>query len=298
MVKIAGIELTHPDRVMYPGQGATKQDIAAYYEKYQDHILPFLKDRPLSLLRCPQGRDEQCFFQKHHTSSTPDSIDEVEIEEKKGGRARYLLVRNVAGLVSTAQIGALELHIWPARADRLDRPERLVIDLDPDEGKDFADVRDAAMEVRDMLAEAGLVSFALLTGGKGIHVVAPLERRAGWGELKAVAKGLAHRLEARAPEKYIATASKAKREGKIYIDWLRNERGSTAIAPYSPRARKGAPVATPVQWDELPSVKAANAYTLDTIGNRLTSLKSDPWPDYFDLRQSIGQSQLDFFSED
>jgi bifunctional non-homologous end joining protein LigD len=286
-VEIAGVRVTHPDRVLFPEQGATKRNLAEYYVEHSDQILRFLADRPLTLVRCPEGRGGQCFFQKHHTKGMPKALKTIEISEKEGEKAPYLLANSQAALVATAQIGALELHIWGSRADRLEQPERIVFDLDPDTGLSFDDVRAAAYEMREMLEAADLESFPLLTGGKGIHVIAPLTRRQDWEEVKQFARGLAEAMAGAAPERYVATASKAKRRGKIFIDYLRNERGSTAIAPFSPRAREGAPVATPVSWKELSSVRSADTYTLGNIRQRLAQLKEDPWAGYESVRQSL-----------
>lgn len=292
--EVKGVRLTHPDRVMYPGQGATKRGVAEYYAGNADRILKYLKGRPLSLVRCPAGREDECFFQKHHGASVPEEFDAVDIREKDGKTARYLVINDAKGLVAAAQIGALELHIWGVRADRIERPERVIFDLDPDEGVSFMTVRDAAAELRDVLQAAGLKSFPLLTGGKGVHVIAPLERRREWPDVKTFAKGLAQKLADASPDRYVAKASKAARKGKIFIDWLRNERGATAVAPYSLRARPGAPVAAPVSWRELARAEAANIYTLDNIAARLSHLKSDPWDGYDGARQSITDSVLDF----
>lgn len=290
--RIEGVRLTSPDKVMFPRQGATKRDVASYYQRHGERVLQFAKNRPLSLVRCPAGRDDDCFFQRHHRGSLPAHLHEIEIREKSGKPAAYLFVRSVKGLVATAQVGALELHLWGVRTDRLERPERVVFDLDPDEGLSFDDVRRASLELRDVLAAAGLETFPLLTGGKGVHVIAPLVRRREWGEVKMFARGLARRLAEAAPDRYVATASKEKRKDRIFIDWLRNERGGTAIAPYSPRARPGAPVATPVSWAELKRIESARAYTLDNIDARLSNLEHDPWKGYHELRQSITQAHL------
>ena len=289
---ILGVKLTHPDRVIFDGQGATKRDVAAYMAEIAPRMLPHIKDHPVSLVRCPSGASGQCFFQKHFTESTPDQMTETRIQESGGKSASYLLLNSAEALVSAAQIGALELHIWGARADMLEKPDRFVIDLDPDEGLSFDDVKTAALEVRGVLQSAGLESFPLLTGGKGIHVVAPLERRREWPDIKAAARGLARRMEEADPARYVSEMSKKKRKGKIFIDWLRNERGATAVCPYSLRARPGAPVATPVRWDELTSLKAANTYTLANIRQRLSKLKADPWEGYGQTRQSISNAVL------
>lgn len=293
---VAGVKLTNPDRVMYPEQGVTKRRLARYYADHADLLLPHLADRPVSLVRCPTGRTGPCFFQKHPTASLPEQLDTIGIVEKDGVQRPYLVIRSAAGLVATAQIGALELHVWGARRDRLERPERLVFDLDPGEGAAFEAVRRAAHEIRERLRSAGLESFAMLTGGKGLHVIVPLERRRGWEECETFAKGLANAVVRAAPDRYVARASKAERKGKVFIDWLRNQRGSTAVVPFSPRARPGAPVAAPVGWDELAHVDGPALYAIDTIESRLASLKRDPWPNYFALRQRLRRSALERFT--
>lgn len=291
-ITVEGVRLTHPDRVMFPGQGATKQAIARYYAKHAERILPFVKDRPLSLVRCPSGREGECFFQKHHIASTPEHFDSIEIAGKSGKKSTYLVIRDVKGLVAAAQIGALELHIWGSRADRVEKPERVVFDLDPDEDLDFSHVRHAAFEIRDILDAVGLRCFPLLSGGKGVHLVAPLERRRVWPDVKAFARGLARTIAAAAPERYTATAAKASRTGRVFIDWMRNQRGATAIAPYSLRARPGASLATPVSWRELAAIDGAATFTLYTIGPRLNRNGADPWTDYHQIRQSITNAHL------
>ncbi len=282
-----GVRLTSPDKVLWPDAGVTKAMLADYYATMADRLLDHVKDRPLSVVRCPDGATGECFFQKHRGTATPPEIDAIDIREADGEVKDYLVVRDAKGLVACAQIGVLELHVWGVRADQLEKPERMIFDLDPDEGLGFADVRAAACEVRDRLDAVGLSSFALLTGGKGVHVIAPLARRNDWAEVKGVARGLADALAHEQPDRFVATAAKAKRGGRIFIDWLRNERGSTAIAPYSPRRRPGAPVATPVSWQELEGIDAANAFTLSSIGKRLAGLNRDPWEGYGDVRQSL-----------
>lgn len=296
--KVLGIRISHPDRVVFGEQGATKREIAEYIAEIAPRMLPHIKDHPVSLVRCPSGAGGKCFYQKHHTDSVPEAIGETKIKEKDGETSSYLVLNTPEALVSAAQIGALELHIWGARTDKLEKPDRLVLDLDPDESLDFEDVKTAAFEVRDVLGAAGLKTFALLTGGKGIHVIAPLERRQGWDEVKSASRGLAKKLAQAAPDTYVAEASKAKRKGRIFIDWLRNERGATAVCPYSLRARPGAPVATPVRWDELSGISSGHDYTLSNIRRRLSSLKSDPWEGYDEVRQSISKGVLSVLSDD
>jgi bifunctional non-homologous end joining protein LigD len=290
--EVAGVRITHPDKVLYPDQGLTKRELAQYLEGVAKHMLPFAGKHPLSLVRCPDGINDKCFFQKHLSASMPKSFKTVSIREKDGGKGDYLYVEDVAGIVGAAQIGALELHVWGAANDDLEHPDRLVFDLDPDESVPFAEVKEAAGDLRSILEAAGLQSFPMITGGKGIHVIAPLDGRNDWEEVKSFAAGLARSFAERDPSRFIATASKAKRKGRIYIDWLRNERGATAILPYSPRARKGAPVAVPVGWSELSRLKSAAAF--DTVGvlKRLKSAKRDPWP-YYRKRQHLGKATIE-----
>ncbi|MEQ8503524.1 MAG: DNA ligase D, partial [Sneathiellaceae bacterium] len=285
--------LTSPDRVVYPEQGLTKADLAAYLQDVADWMLPHLAGRPVSLVRCPQGRARACFFQRHRSDGMPAAIRTVPIREKDGGTADYIFIDDRDGLAAMAQFGVLELHPWGARAADVEHPERLVFDLDPDAGLSFADVRAAAREVRDVLAALDLQGFPMLTGGKGVHVVVPLLPERDWAAVKAFARDLAERLAEAAPERYLSKASRQARKGRIFLDWLRNERGATAICPYSPRARKGAPVAVPVTWDELARASSGADYDIPKVLRRLARLKADPWAGYFDLKQRIPPGALD-----
>jgi bifunctional non-homologous end joining protein LigD len=289
--EIGGVVLTSPDKILYPELGLTKRELAEYLQGVARHMLPFAARHPLSLVRCPDGISDKCFYQKHLTARMPEGFKTVTIREKDGHKADYLYVDTVAGVIGAAQIGALELHVWGAPADDLEHPDRLVFDLDPAEDVPFADVKAAAGDLRAILDAAGLKSFAMITGGKGIHVIAPLDGRNDWDEVKTFAAGLARSFAERDPERFIASASKAKRKGRIFIDWLRNERGATAIVPYSPRARKGAPVAAPVGWTELSRLKNAAAFDTVAIIKRLKKTKSDPWPGYR-TRQHIGKDTI------
>ena len=199
----------------------------------------------------------------------PDELSRISIEESDGDMADYLYATRAQSLIAAAQMGSIEFHIWGARTDRLDRPDRLVFDLDPDEGLGWDHVRDAAFELRDTLAELGLDSGAIVTGGKGVHVWMALRRTRGWDTVKLFAKTFAHVMATRHPDRYTATMSKSKRRGRIFIDWLRNERGATAIAPYSLRARAGAPVAVPVTWEELETLEGANRFSMADMAVRL-----------------------------
>lgn len=258
----AQVRITHPDRVIFPDAGITKGDLARYYRGAVALMLPFLDRRPLSLVRCPQGRARKCFFQKHVTGGFGDHVNEVRIREKDGTRASYFHLDDASGLLQCVQMGTIEFHGWGSRADDIEHPDRLVFDLDPAEGLDFEQVRSAARHLRDQLAELGLASFPLLSGGKGVHVVVPLTPSARWPAVKDFARRFASALATADPERFTATMTKAKRTGRIFIDWLRNQRGATSIVPYSARARAGAPVAAPVSWEELRRIERPDAFTV------------------------------------
>jgi bifunctional non-homologous end joining protein LigD len=283
--KIAGIRLTHPERVLYPEQGITKRELARYYATIADVILPHLQDRPLTLVRCPESYDQECFYQRHANDVLDDSVRRVRIEGKRRGRD-YIAVDSPKGLIALVQAGVLELHTWGARRDRLDRPDRLTFDLDPDPSLPWSAVAEAALQLRARLAAFGLGAFVKSTGGKGLHVVVPIARTVGWDETKAFAKALAEAMVADEPKKYLAVMSKARRPGKIFIDYLRNGWAATAVAAFSTRARAGAPVSAPLFWHELDSCRG-DTFNLKNIGARLAQLKSDPWADYEAARRPL-----------
>lgn len=282
---IAGVSLSHPDKVLFPDVGLTKRDLAEHYVRVAERMLPHVEDRLLSLVRCPEGATQECFFQKHAGRGFPSSIKRRVIREKDGERAEYLYVNDLSGIIAGVQMNTLEFHIWGSRIDLLEKPDRLVFDLDPAAELHFADVRHAAVDLRDRLADIGLQSLPLVTGGKGVHVVAPLQRRAEWPQVKAFARAIAERMSKDLPKRFLSEASKEKRKGKIFIDWLRNERGATAIAPYSIRARAGAPVALPVSWEELAGLEAANIFHIGDMEKRLAA--PNPWAASAEWRQAI-----------
>lgn len=256
------ISISNRSRVIFPESGQTKGDLADYYAQLAPAMLPFLANRPLSLVRCPQGRAKQCFFQKHDSGSFGEHVHHVPIREKDGDSADYLYVGDAAGILTCVQMGTIEFHGWCARTDDVEAPDRMVIDLDPDEGLDFADVKRAAKDIRSRLSDLGLLSFAMLSGGKGVHVVIPLRRDHSWQAHASFAERFAKALGMAEPKRYVANMSKAKRKGRIFIDWLRNQRGSTAVMPYSARARANAPVAAPIDWNELDDFEKASAFTI------------------------------------
>ncbi len=257
-----GIKITNPDRAIFPTEKLTKYGLAEYYAAINPLLMIDAANRPLTLIRCPQGRAKKCFFQKHDTGSMGEDVKHVPIEEKKGGVQDYLYVDDIKGILSCVQMGTIEFHGWGSRIDKVDYPDRLVFDLDPDVGLEFADVREAAKRIRDLLADMGLKTFPLLTGGKGIHVVAPLDQSADWDAVKSFAERFSRAIAEAEPERFTANIRKVQRKGRIFLDWLRNQRGATAVLPYSARAREGAPVAAPIAWEELGDYEGGNAFTI------------------------------------
>jgi bifunctional non-homologous end joining protein LigD len=278
---------THLDKVLWPERELTKAQLIAYLAVVSEHMLPHLAARPLTLVRCPDGHTGECWYQKHADARTSPSIHKIAIREQRGKDAAYFYIDDLRGLLAVAQLGALELHTWGARVDQIERPDRIVFDLDPDPTLGWDRVADGARTVRDALAAAGLRSWVKTTGGKGLHVCAPIARRHDWDQVKAFCRELAESVAAAAPDRYTTTALKAQRTGKIFIDYLRNTRGATFVAPYSPRRRAGAPVATPITWRELDDGIDPAAFTIETVPARLGALAADPWADLGDTSQSI-----------
>jgi bifunctional non-homologous end joining protein LigD len=259
------VAISNRDRVIFPESGQTKGDLADWYQAVGALMLPFVGGRPVSLVRCPQGRAKKCFFQKHDSGTFGKAVRHVPITEKDGAAEDYLYIEDVEGLLSCVQMGTIEFHGWASRASDVEHPDRMIFDLDPDEGLEFTDVKRAARHIHDRLADIGLASFPMLSGGKGIHVVVPLEPGHSWEVHKDFAHRFAEALAMAEPDRFVATMSKAKRKGKIFIDWLRNQRGATAVVPYSARARAGAPVAVPVAWGELDDYENAHPFSITDI---------------------------------
>ena len=287
---MAGVPLTHPDRVLYPRLGLTKLDLARYLEAVSPRMLPHVLGRPVALLRCPRGTGQPCFYQRHWTVTGAAGVAAVPITEADGSREPCPVVRGEKGLISLAQHGVVEVHPWGARADRIEMPDRMVFDLDPGAGVSWARVRSAAFAIRDTLRELGLSSWAMTSGGKGLHVALPLQRRNNWAAVAAFAEGVARALGRRFPKEFILHARKAERKGRIYLDWLRNSRGATSIAPWSVRARPGAPVAMPVGWEELESIDGGDAFDIWEAFGRATGRAADPWGGFWPARQQITES--------
>lgn len=283
------IKLTHPDRVLFPELGLTKQDLVAYYAEVSPWMLSHVVDRPLSILRCPDGQGGFCFFQKHFAAGMPSALKQIMIQETDE-REPYFTIHDLAGLLSLVQVGALEIHPWGSTIDDIEKPDQMIFDLDPDPTVLWAQIVEAAQELHERLLKLGLESFAKLTGGKGLHLVVPLQRRHTWPEVKQFSKAVAARLAADSPAQYTANMSKAARQGRIYVDYLRNDRGATAIAPYSTRNRSNASIAVPATWKEVSTTSDASGFNVENISERLATLKQDPWDGFLKIRQSLSSS--------
>lgn len=284
---IDGVRLTHPDRVLWPDVGITKQGLAEFYEEIADCLLPHVVGRPLSLIRCPEGTAGACFFQKHAWAGLSEHIGRKVVQDEDGKDEELLFVQDIRGVLGLVQASVLEIHPWGSRIEDPERADRITMDLDPGEDVPFADVIRAALDIRERLSGQGLESFVKTTGGKGLHVVLPLDGKAPWPEAKAFAKAIADAMEADDPGRYIAVASKKARRGLVYVDYLRNGRGATAIGAYSTRARARAPVSVPVAWDELTASLAADLFTVETLPTQLGARTGDPWADLAGLRQKL-----------
>ena len=280
------VEITHPDRVVYAELGRTKQDVADYYRAVAPWLLAQVRGRPLSIVRCPDGVDESCFFQKHATAGIGDHVSGVMIREKSG-RNRYLCIDNAEALLELVQMNALEFHPWGARSDDPERADRIVFDLDPGPSVTWGAVKRAARRLHERLESIGLRSFLRTSGGKGLHVVVPLRPAVAWDEVKPFARAIAEAMVETDPERFVSVADKSQRKGRIFIDWLRNAHGATSIASYSLRARPSAGVAMPLTWEDLTRVRKPDQFTLKNALAWIEKRDGDPWDGIDAFRQSL-----------
>ena len=278
-----GVKLTHPDRVLWADAGVTKEMLANYYAAVAPLMLPHIVNRPLSLVRCPDGAEGKCFFQRHMGQGLTDAIDGVKV---RGDKNPYLAIHDEAGLFALIQFSALEIHPWGAQADDPDHPDRIIMDFDPGEAVEWNSVKAAALECRQRLSDMGLESFVKTTGGKGLHVVVPISRHHTWPEVKEFTQALGATMAAD-NRIYITKMTKSARRGRIFIDYLRNDRTATAVAPYSTRARAGAPIALPIDWSELRTLPSGNHDAVASIDTRLSAKRTDPWADMTKLKQRL-----------
>ena len=285
-LQVGGISVSHPERVVFAESNITKGEAAEYYLAVAPFMLPHVAGRPVSLMRCPDGAGAECFFQRHATPGMPDTLEVVDIaagpEEEN-----YMTLHTADGLVAAVQMGGLELHVWGAEAADVERPDRIVFDLDPDEAVPFVKVKDAARLCRARLKKLGLESFIKTTGGKGLHVVVPFKKGPGWAAVKQFAHAFSALLAEEQPDNFTVNMRKALRKGKIYLDYLRNERSASAVAPYSLRARAGAPVAMPIEWSQLEKLASPAHYTLRNTPAYVQKRKKDPWAEMAKVKQKL-----------
>jgi bifunctional non-homologous end joining protein LigD len=282
-----GIEISSPDRVIFPELGLTKQDLADYYATIEPLIMVDATDRPMTLIRFPSGRTGESFFQKHDKGTFGPHVKQIPIEEKDGHFEDYLFFEDIRGLLACVQMGAIEFHGWGSRVDKVECPDRLVFDLDPDVGLDFGNVKEAALLLRELLKGLDLASFPLLSGGKGLHVVVPLDASKDWGAVKSFADRFSRAIAEAEPRMFTANIRKAERKGRIFLDWLRNQRGATAVLPYSARGREGAPVAAPVAWEELEKYDGGNAFSIRDVDRLLERASSKQLKGWGKARQKL-----------
>lgn len=283
--------ITHPDKILYPEDKITKNDLLIYYDNVCDYILPFIENRPISLVRCPENYKE-CFFQRHFNTMTPRALKSINIENK-GDIEPYIYLDNREGLMSLVQMGVLEIHPWGSLITSLETPDIIIIDLDPAPEVTWKDIVAAAFDIKAELAQLQLTSFVKTTGGKGLHVVIPIQPKYDWEVVKNFTHIFVMYLEKKKPTYYISKMIKAKRNGKIFVDYLRNQRGATAISAYSTRSRLHAPVSVPLGWDELTNRRSDTAFTIKTFPKRLQTLKEDPWGDFWKIEQSLPLDSLE-----
>jgi bifunctional non-homologous end joining protein LigD len=291
----APVRLTHPEKILDVETRLTKQQLADYYWAVAPHMLPHIAGRPLSLVRCPEGSDKQCFFQKHVNHMLPPGIGAVDVPDKKTGEIEpYITLSTAEALAGLAQMGVLEVHPWGSRNDDLEHPDRIIIDLDPDAAISWTGLAEAAGEVRKRLKKLGLESFLKSTGGKGLHVVVPIVAEYDWAVIKEFAHAFVLQMEKEEPALYLTKMSKAARKDRIFLDYLRNERGATAVAAFSPRARPGASVSLPLSWSDLKLPERPVVHVAD-FEDWKSRLNHDPWKQLLKSTQRITSKMLDLF---
>ncbi|MEX1216827.1 DNA ligase D [Saccharospirillum sp.] len=283
---VEGVRITHPDRVVYPDIGLTKLEVAQFYADIQDWLLPLLANRLLSLVRCPDGSQEKCFFQKHLLASQARHVPRQDFRQSKGAKP-YAYVQSIAQVIALVQAGVLEFHPFGSLITDTEHPDLMVFDLDPSPGVQWPDILKVTRELRERLEQLGFNAFLRTTGGKGLHVVVPLRPTTDWDGVKAFAKAVSEQHAADAPSRLTTKLPKAQRHKKIFIDYLRNGRGATAVGCYSTRARPGAPVAVPVRWEDLKPSLRPDQYSVANLRRRLAHLKEDPWGDFYDAQVAI-----------
>lgn len=282
----AGVAITHPERLVFPDIGITKGDVAVYYRAVAKWLLPEVVDRPLSVVRCPDGAAQPCFFQKHLGKGWGRHVHSIDVKDKTSSD-KYFFIDDEQGLLELVQMNVLELHPWGARNNDLDHADRIVFDLDPHASVKWSRVVAGARRLRTHLESIGLRSYVRTSGGKGLHVVVPLNPPAPWADVTAFAHAISSALAKLDPKEFVDVAGEKNRVGKIFVDWLRNSRGATSVASYSLRARPSAGVAMPLAWEALARVKSGDAFTIKNVAKRLAKLSEDPWADIASVEQVL-----------
>lgn len=272
---LSKVKITHPEKIMYPNIKITKQEILEYYYLVSKRMLPFIKNRLISVVRCPKGINKSKFFKKHLESK---DLGKVIIKDQGAKSNDYYYIKNLTGLLNEVQMNTIEFHTWGSTVKKINSPDILVFDLDPDENLDLKKVRDGVRDLKKILDEHNLKSYLKTSGGKGYHVVVPIKNKITWDEFHDIAKNIAKLMEAKYPDKYTSNIRKKERKNKIFIDWVRNTKGATSVAPYSLRARKDAPISMPIKWSELDKI-SPNEITIKNIKKYLK--RKDPWQDFF-----------------
>ncbi|RYZ70227.1 MAG: hypothetical protein EOP05_13600, partial [Proteobacteria bacterium] len=279
--------LSHPDKLLYPTAGFTKDRVATYYDNVAKHMMPHLENRPIAMVRCPEGEGSECFFQKKLGFHKGVALKTAKVQGQKNKQEELVYTNSAAGLIELVQMGVLEIHVWGAEVDNLMHPNLIVFDLDPEESVDFSVVKKTAVSIRDLLEDMNLKSFVSTTGGKGLHIRVPIVPEHDYDQIKAFSLAVVRHLEKQHPDLYTTQISKSKRNGRIFLDYLRNGYGATAIVPYSLRNKPDATASVPLSWKELTSLKSAGAFTLEDVERRLAGRGKDPWLGYFKLRQRL-----------
>jgi len=295
---VAGVTISNGERLVFPEIALTKRDLAEYYESIAPLMLPHIAERPLSTVRCPDGPHKVCFYQKHWKASRGASVRTVAIDEADGEGGDYAVVRTAHDIVALVQWNVIELHTWESRSDALESPDRMILDLDPGPGVGWKTLREGAAHVRALLDTAGLESWVKLSGGKGVHITVPFERRLSWQQLTDLARLIAGRLVHDHPKLFVDVAAKDRRTRRIFIDWMRNSRGATAAAPWSVRARKNAPVSVPIAWGDLDRIDGPAVMTVPVVREFLASSPADPWSAMLGTRQRLSAKVLDALTPD
>lgn len=278
--------LSHPEKILYPNVKITKLDLANYYNTIAKWILPYILKRPLTLLRCPNGQKKKCFYQRHLTTEAKNLYG-ITLADKTEKSEPYLYIKDKAGLIALIQLGVLEIHPWASQIDKIDKPDFITFDLDPGLNIEWKKVIEAAFFVKDNLKKLNLKSFVKTTGSKGLHVVVPIKRIYSWDKVKLFSRTFVKYLALQNPQLIVANMSKNRRKGKIFVDYLRNQRGASSIAPYSTRIKQTASVATPLSWHELSTRIKSDTFTVKNLPQRLARLKQDPWADFYLIKQKL-----------